>query len=265
MKITKIQTLTLIAIMLLVHTTPALSAAPTDPESTASSESAGQKLNQQINQLKERIASRVAELNLVEKRGIIGTVSQTSGNQITITDMADKTRYIDVDEITKFASDDSKDFGLSDLVKGTKISIVGLYNKQTQRLLARFIEEYTTPVYLSGRIADIDRKNFAITVVSENQKHTKADIQTTTVTSTYTKEDGITKAGFSKLNIGDNAKITGFPSKDDPEIIAATRVLILNELPANPKIIIPELPNDEDATPTPQITKRLTPTRTSSQ
>src|SRR2546423_2045460 len=83
----------------------------------------------QINQLKEKIASRVAELNLVEKRGVIGTVSDVSANQISITDITGKTRYVDVDEITKFSSSQAKkSFGLSDLTKGTRISVLGLYN-----------------------------------------------------------------------------------------------------------------------------------------
>lgn len=273
-------------LLLNVHYTAAAAPTPSpEPKSSSSSKSSpaasssaeksiGEKLNQQINQLKERIASRVAELNLVEKRGVIGTVSDTSGNQITFKDITNKTRYIDVDEITKFESSDSKNgFGLSDLVKGTKISVLGNYNKQSQRILGRFIETITTPTYLSARIADIDKKNYIVTVISEDKKQTKVDVGTSTTISTYSKEDGITKYGFSKLEIGDKVMVTGFPDKKESGLLVATRILDLSELPANPNIIIPQSSEEisptpevtEDNTPSPKVLKKITPTKTKSE
>ncbi len=214
----------------------------TRSESSSSAKQAlDEELNTQINQLKERIASRVAQLNLVEKRGVIGIVTDTSGNQVAFTDLAGKTRYIDVDEITKFSSPSAKNsFGLSDLVKGTKINVLGLYNKQSRRILARFIDSIVTPVYLYGRISQLDKKNFTISVISENRKQTKVDVQTITLISMGGKEQGIKKIGFSKLSIGDNVLITGFPDKKDASLLVASRILSLPDLPKNPKIIIPE-------------------------
>ena len=58
--------------------------------------------SKKINELKERIASRVAELNLVEKRGILGTIASISGTKITLNDTQNRARIIDTDEITEF-------------------------------------------------------------------------------------------------------------------------------------------------------------------
>jgi hypothetical protein len=243
----------------------------TPPASVSAQQSVGEKLNQQINQLKERIASKVAELNLVEKRGTIGTVTDTSGNQVTFTDFSGKTRYIDVDEITKFSSPSAKNgFGLSDLTKGTQISVLGLYNKQSQRILARFINGFVTPIYLSGRIADIDKKNFTVTMISEDQKQTKIDIETLTNISAHSKADGISKLGFSKLTNGDKVIVTGFPDKKDPALLVASRILVLPELPQNPKIIIaeptdittPTITKSQDTTTSSSSGKKQTPTPT---
>lgn len=280
--------------------TPAASAAtpvPTqagDTEATAtpstSSSSAqkniGEKLNQQINQLKDRIASRVAELNLVEKRGSIGTVIESSESHVSFKDPAGKTRFVDVDEITKFSSSSAKNsFGISDLVKGTTISVLGLYNKQSQRILGRFINVVVNPTFISGSIEKIDKKNYQITVMTEDKKETLVDIQTATTLSTYTPEEGIDKYGFSKLNIGDRVMITGFPDKKDDTLLVASRILDLSVLPKNPKIIIPEITAEENEEvtpspegskktspipsiakkPTPTITKKLTPTPTNSK
>src|SRR5690348_1842945 len=101
-------------VLSLALTSSAYAAAPT-PNPT-------QVINNQINQLKDKIASRVSELNLVEKRGIIGTIADVTNNQLTVNDTEGNTRYIDVDEITKFSSAASNaSFGLSDLKKGMQV------------------------------------------------------------------------------------------------------------------------------------------------
>ena len=95
------------------------------------SEKLNEKLNSQINKLKDKIASRVSELNLVEKKGVTGIVSEVSTNKITLNDISGNTKLIDIDEITKFSSSSARGtFGLSDLTKGTKVNVLGLYNKQ---------------------------------------------------------------------------------------------------------------------------------------
>ncbi len=268
---------TSLVLALSLSVSPALAATPTPTKITSSTSTTpsistssankalGEKLNEQINELKERIASRVAELNLVEKRGAIGTVKETSGNQITFTDLSGKTRYIDVDEITKFTSISKNGFGMSDLVKGTKISALGLYNKQTQRILARFIDTQTLPTYLSGRIVSTDKKNFTLTVTSEDQKQSSVDVETISVISTYSQGVGISKLGFSKLKIGDRIIVTGFPDKKDPSLLVASRILTLPELPVNPKIVIPEPSITGEITPSPEVTKKPTPTKSIQQ
>jgi hypothetical protein len=72
---------------------PAYAASAT-PAPTKSNDPVKEKLNSQINELKEKIASRVSELNLVEKRGLIGTVTEVKGNQLTLSDTAGNTRFV---------------------------------------------------------------------------------------------------------------------------------------------------------------------------
>ena len=107
-----------------------------------------EKISDKVDALKDKVASRVAQLNLVERRGIIGIVEDVSDTQITIIDLNDKTRIIDVDELTKFSSEDDNSFGISDIKKGSKISALGLYNKESRRLLARFVNEKNIPLFI---------------------------------------------------------------------------------------------------------------------
>ncbi len=224
------------------------------PEPTVSN---GEKLIDEINNLREKVASKVAELNLVEKRGSLITVTQISGNKITGNDFQNTTRIIDVDELTKFASPSAKSFGISDITPGSKISVIGLYNKQSKRLLARFISSKSLPTFLSGIITEIDKVNFTITVVSESKKNTLIDIENITKTSNYSEEEGMVKLGFSKLIVGNRVHIVGFDNIDEKNRISATRVLVLPELPKNPKIStdrVSDTPSNISATPSGKVT-----------
>lgn len=223
--------------------TPRQSATPTI------SETVNEKLNSQINQLKDKIASRVSELNLVEKKGVTGVVEEVSTSKITLKDLSGNTKLIDIDEITKFSSSSARGtFGLSDLTKGTKINVLGLYNKQSKRILARFITTAVNPVFLSGTISEIDSKNFTANIISTDLKNTKIDVGTTTKISLHNTEDGLTRIGFTRLVVGNRVTAVGFPDKTDPSLIVASRIVVLPDLPKDPKVsIIPPTPT---ATPT---------------
>lgn len=275
MKKIYISFLTLFLIALFVNQAQAVSSTVTDaptagptskatPSPTKTNSLGKENLNEQINELKEKIASRVSELKLVEKRGMIGTVSEVSTTKITLTDLSGKTRFVDVDEITKFTSS-QKNFGLSDLTKGTKITVLGIYNKQSKRILARFIEVTVTPTYLSGVVSDMDTKNFTLTVATEDDKSVNVDVENTTKILAYDKTDGLAKYGFSKMDVGDRVAIIGYPDKKDKTLLVGTRIIDLAALPKNPKIIVKqptptaEAQKDADITPSVGGGKKLTP------
>ncbi|HSA83726.1 MAG TPA: hypothetical protein VLF20_02460 [Patescibacteria group bacterium] len=227
----------IIVIILIANPTVVFAATPTPtPKATTPTAAISEKLNEQINELKEKIASRVSELNLVEKRGMIGIVTEVSGSKISTTDVLGNTRFVDVDEITKFSSASNKTFGLSDLKKGTRISILGLYNKQSKRILARFINTSVDPIFLSGTVSDIDKKNFIITITTTDNKSYKLDNQTSTTISTYDLEDGLVKSGFSKLALGDRISALGFVDTKDATLVVPDRIISFIDLPINPHI-----------------------------
>lgn len=229
----------------------AFAVSPTPQASPVPSNKTGldKKLNAQINELKEKIASRVSELNLVERRGMIGIVSEVSGNKITLKDVEGKTRFVDVDEITKFSSASNKTFGLSDLTKGTRISVLGLYNKQSKRILARFINMSVDPTIIHGAISALDTKNFFITITTVDKKQIKLDIQTSSKIFSYSQKDGLARSGFSKLEVGERIMAIGFPDKKDATTIVPTRVTGFTDIPKDPKISAPAA--ETTASPTP--------------
>lgn len=215
-----------------------------------------------INELKERIASRVAQLKLVERRGIIGTVTDISNTQITLADSLDNTRFIDVDELTKFSSSSEKEsFGISDIAKGGTISVLGLYNKQSQRILARFVEVVTLPRVLNGAVTSIDEDDFTVKIVLDTNEVYTIDIEKITKTLSHAKGVGLTRSGFSKIKQGQHVIVIGFPDRKEKNKLTASRFLLFPDVPKNPKINIPQnvlLPQDSAISST-DSSKKATP------
>jgi hypothetical protein len=186
-----------------------------------------------LEKLGNEIASKTAQLNLVEKKGIIGTVTDSSTSQITLTDTNNNIRFVDVDELTKFSSDANSSFGISDVKKGATLGVLGLYNKQSRRILARSINVMTPfPTIIFGEIAAIDKVNFELTVIKANGGKTVIEIQD--ITKSYTFTSGIlTKSGFSKIQTMQAISATGFPDKQDSNKILASQIITLPNIQLN--------------------------------
>lgn len=220
----------------------------------SSTSSADQATQQAIEKLKTKIATQVESMKLEEKRGIIGIVSSTSDNALTVTDINNNTRFIDVDEITKFSNPTNSSFGFSDLTKGTRISIVGLYNKETKRILARFITVTSDPLFLTGAISTLDHINYQLILVMEDNKKQNVDIENSTKISVYTKAGGILHYGFSKLNTSDRLLIVGFPSTTDKTLFEAGRIIDFPDLPKDPAVVLEQPTTATSITPKPSTT-----------
>ena len=187
-------------------------------------------------QLITNIASRVAQLKLVEKRGIIGIVSNVTNTQITIIDMQNNTRFVDVDEFTKFTSPASKGvYGISDIAKDGTLGILGLYNKESRRILARFVTVVSIPKVVRGGVASIDDKNFTLDVSTIDGKRLAIDIDYTTTTYSHTLQGGYDRSGFSKIKENYSIIASGSLDPKNENKILADRVLIFPEIPFIPK------------------------------
>ncbi len=204
-----------------ITTTPSRKSAPT-PTLT--------QQDTQIEKIKDLVASKVAQLKLVDKRGIVAKVKSATDTQITATNLNNKEVIIDVDELTKFDSSDNSSFGISDIKAGDVLSIIGLYNKETQRLLARFVSSASNiPLNIEGVVIDKDAANFNLTMASETGKKLTASVESSTKTIVY--ENGDTaKSGFSKIASGERIIVIGFMDKKIPDQINAERIVRLPSL-----------------------------------
>lgn len=237
-----------------ITATPSATVAPTKSDSSVSD---------QINDLKDKIASRVAQLKLVEKRGVIGTTTKVSDTQLTISDLQNNNRLIDIDELTKFASPSAKEsFGISDITSGMKLGILGIYNKQSRRILARFVEVVVTPTLVQGAVTEINDEDFLLTVTTDSNSEVVVSVESSTKTSSYTSEGGLVKSGFSKIALGERISVVGYFDRKEKDQVNASRIILFPELAVNPKI---KLPSNLLATP-PQASAsaKITPTKAAS-
>lgn len=207
------------------------------PRAQAASPTADDKTTELRDQLITNIASRVAQLKLVEKRGIIGIVTDVTNTQITLTDSQGNTRFIDVDELTKFSDPSSKgSFGISDISKDSTVGVLGLYNKESRRILARFVDVMTTPIIIHGGVSAVDSENYTINVATEDGKQMTVDVENLTRTFSYTQADGYIRAGFSKIKENYNIIAIGVLDKKHQNTLLATRIIIFPEIPSSPKV-----------------------------
>jgi uncharacterized protein DUF5666 len=218
----------------------AYAATPTPTTSTSQLE------NTQINQLKNKIASQVSQLKLVEKRGIIGTIQAVTDNQITLQDIHQQVRYVDLDEITKYESLSGSSLDLTDIKKGMQVSVFGIYNKDSQRILARFVSVATIPTRYYGEIVAIDKPNFDVTIMTDDQKSQKVEIDTSSTVSSYTGGSSTSTYGFSKLSVGDRVEVIGYPDKTNSSLLEVDRMIDYLDVPKDPNISF--------VTPTPVVT-----------
>lgn len=211
-------------------------------------------LDEQVSELKDRIASRVAELNLVEKRGIVGTVTGITGTQLTLSDLRGDIRFVDVDELTKFSGEDSS-FGFSDIKKNSSLSVVGLYNKQSRRILARTVEEISLIKIIHGFVATVDPENFVINVATDEKEQIAVSVETTTKTFSYDEEEKeLVRSGFSKVAEGQSIFVAGQEDPEDKKRVEGERIIIF------PNVIKgPSLQLSPTITPSTGSGKKLTP------
>ncbi len=179
----------------------------------------------QIEKIKDLVASRVAELKLVDKKGVIGKVKSASNSQITLLNGRNLQIIVDIDELTKFDGASTTSYGISDIKSADVLSVVGLFNKQTERLLARFVTPASNiPQNIEGVVTAKSAKDFSLTIAADDGKKVDVNIETSTKTTLYDAGETL-KSGFSKIKTGERVIVVGFFDKTSKDQINATRVI----------------------------------------
>ena len=226
----------------------------------------------QIEKLKEKIATKVAELREQDKTGTSGTVKKIENATITLTTPSGekKISYSDDMVVYQFIKDGRTEQKISKIKEGSYISVIGIFNEDKSVILGKIIYIEEASITFFGKIVDIDRDNYTVTVKTKDANEV-VDIETTTRIFTYGTLKKIEKGGFSKLAVGDPIHVVGTARLKESNKVTGGRLYVfpfLNQKeeltptpspsagPTSSKIVKPSV--TPKVTPTPS--KKLTPT-----
>ena len=230
------------------------------------------KTTQDLEALKDRLATKVAELRDVVKRAMSGTVKSVSISSATIETKTKDVKIELADDITVTQLIDGKRTTLTvdDISKDDPITVFGSYDATLDLLKAKVIFIESTKVYehISGLVTDVDREAFTVIIKTAEGRSLTIDIEKATKTNIWSKADGIAKGGFSKILVGDTLHIVGSAVPKKENRISALRILNIGNLSGivPTTTITPTSVASESATPksTPKPTTKptLKPTTT---
>lgn len=209
----------------------------------------------QIEDLKERIATKVAQLSQTQRRAIYGSVKDVSIATATIETKVKNVKIELTDDIKVIQILKGKRTNLTtdNLSKGDLVTVFGQYDATLDILKAKVIFiESPLPAHVSGIVTGLDKVAYTVTVKNSDGTVYTIDIETFTKTSLWDGQT-ITKAGFSKIQIGDTVHVTGSPEKQENRI-SADRILDLLPLSTATR---PTVTSTQPPTPSP--TAKSTP------
>ena len=230
--------ITLIFLITLISLLPGQAVhAATEATAPAKQDLAPRDNQKQINDLKDRLATKVAELRQLQRKAIFGTVKAVSTSTATI---ETKTKDVKIEltddiKIAQIIKGTRTKLTADNLDKGDQVAVFGEFDATLDLLKAKVIFIQAAPTQrIAGMVTDTSKADFTLTVKTPEGKNYIVDIETVTKIAVWTADKGITKGGFSKITVGDTVHVAGslVPKKDNR--MSASRILDLGNLSGTP-------------------------------
>lgn len=189
----------------------------------------------QIESLKERLATKVAELRQTQSKAVFGTVKSTSVSTLVL---ETKTKDVKIEltddiKVAQILKGSRTKLTIEDVKKGDSVTIFGSYDSTLDLLKATYIFiQNKQPDRVTGVATEINRDDFTLTIRTAEERLIIIDIETTTRTVRW---DGTTvvKSGYSKVAVGDTLHITGLAVPQKENRYSAIRIMDLGNLSGN--------------------------------
>ena len=220
----------------------------------------------QIDDLKERLATKVAELRQTQRRALFGTVKSTSVSTVTVETNTKDVKIELTDDIKVFQIIKGVRTTLTtdNLDKGDAVVVFGEYDTTLDFLKGKVIFiQNVLHERTSGTVSDVNKTDFAIAIQTPEGRSIIVDIEKATKILLRGADNTATKGGFSKITIGDTVHIVGTPVLKKDNRISGLRILDLGNLSGS----TPAITETPKATPTPtkKSSVKSSPTSTPSQ
>lgn len=183
-----------------------------------------------LKSLKEKIESKVEEINKKTKKIIKGTITSIEGSVITMKTPDEKDFQVSLDDtITKVylsSVDGQEEMEQSDLKTGDYILATGPVIEN--QVSANILYKQTPYLLVQGQITAVDKEAFTVGIVTQAKDQYTLDIEKFTAQSLLnTKDLSVTKAGFSKYQVGDTIHAVILKPKGTSDKVSAIRILII--------------------------------------
>jgi len=246
--------LTLLSLLTLGNTNRVFAASPTAAPTVISTTSA-----QPIEDIKDRLATTVAQLHQTTRKALVGDVKTVSVSTVTISTATSdvKLELTDTLKIFQMIKHKRTALTLDNVSKGDHVVVFGDYDSAIDLLKAQvIIIQDPLPARANGTISAIDKKGYTVTITTPEGQSYVIDIESTTSMFAYDPTSGVVKGGFSKLQTGETAHIVGTVEPKVVNRLSAIRFLDVG-------FVDPSTAPTVEASPTatPSATLKPTPTK----
>ncbi|MEK7165887.1 MAG: DUF5666 domain-containing protein, partial [Patescibacteria group bacterium] len=175
--------------------------------SETSQDASGSSVNtEKVRELKEKLATKVAELRLQQKRGFAGEIAALSKNSFTLVTASGEVR-VRFNEDTQVFQTGTKRIEKkpADLANGNFVSVLGFFEEADKLQQAKVIFlETKPPVHEIGKVISIDKDEGTVTVKTSKNTEQSFDYERTSAATEYAiANTPLKKSGLSRLAVGD--------------------------------------------------------------
>lgn len=228
--------------------------AETDTEANEETQPLKENQLEKIRQLKERVATKVAELKKTGKKAYFGEISKILSTSIFLTTKRGEAVVTTSEdtEIFSISLGKKKSLSLRDLSEGQEMLALGI--SLEEELPAKIIIVKKMPLIVGGKVTDVDQKEGTLTIKTPKNSQFVIDYEKTTQSKIF-EAGTLVKSGFSKININDRVHIVAAENEEENRL-TALRILVL---PGKALGITEEKPSPTEEAPTPTLTPTSTP------
>jgi hypothetical protein len=203
---------------------------------------------QQIEDLKDRLATKVAELRQSQRMASYGTIKSVSISTFVVETKTKDLKIELTDDLKVFQILKGKrtELKTDNLEKNDIVSVFGEYDPTLELLQAKvvFIQS-ALPVQIIGTVTETDKKEYTITMETADKTTYTIDFETTTKTNLW-NGTALEKGGFSSFVAGDTIFVTGSSVPKKENRISATRI---TDLPSQVRGVTTSVTPTKSASP----------------
>lgn len=190
--------------------------------------------NQKIEDLKDRLATKVAELRQTSHRAIYGSVKSTSVTSFVVETKTKDVKIEQTDDIKviQYLKGERTALTPEDIAKNDKVTVFGDYDTTLDLLKATIVViQSPDPERISGTVTARDDKEYTLTIKNPQEVTYMVDIEKSTKALVWDREKkALVKSGFSKIAAGNVVHIVGFPVPKKELRVSADRILDLGNM-----------------------------------